>query len=206
VNVDKIRHLRRRWTAIHEGGEWIWFVNPKTAHTSIRKIIDPVSNMPWHANWHQYWDNVLPKIDDACLFTIVRNPWDRVVSAYSHLQQSDGQLARRFRSKFGNPPFEEFVTDFLGVEGTGVDRHFAPQVHSFKYKDEIFVEYIGRYENLEHDWAIIANRIAVSPKIVHHLHATEHDHYTTYYNNRTRDIIRNLYGEEIEALGYEFEG
>ena len=203
---DLIRHMRRRFSAVHEGGEWIWFVNPKVAHTSMRKLTDPVAHLPWHNNWRTYWEAIIPKIDQAFLFTFVRNPWDKVVSAYHHLVQSNGQLARRFQERIGSPSFEGFVTKELANKSEAVDRHFAPQVHSFRYQGVQFCDFIGRYEYLDTDWDIVARRVGLPLRIRDHYHATDRDHYSRYYNEATKQVVADLYAEEIEALGYEFEG
>ena len=62
---------------------------------------------------------------------------------------------------------------------------------------------VGRFETLAIDWAYVAGRLNVDRKLKH-LGASSHDHYTTYYDEESIEIVRTLYAEEIAALGYGY--
>ena len=34
---------------------------------------------------------------------------------------------------------------------------------------------------------------------------SKHEHYSSYYNNKTKDIVYKFYNADINGLGYEFE-
>jgi len=65
------------------------------------------------------------------------------------------------------------------------------------------VTHLLRFENLENDFKIIQDifkcyePLGTSNKI-------EHDHYRTYYNDETQQVIAEMFKEDIEAFGYEF--
>ena len=137
---------------------------------------------------------------DLFSFAFVRNPWDRAISTYFMFKDDRSRMMRGMPRDF--PGMIEAYA--AGKATAGVARHLAPQAPHFLYKGEPFVEFIGRFERLHEDWAHVADRIGLDVELPH-ANATKHDHYSTYYTQREIDIVRELYAEEIEYLGYEFE-
>ena len=72
-------------------------------------------------------------------FAIVRNPWDRFVSAFSYLKKR-GQIPR-------DEGFEQFA-----VRGGFDDPHFYEQHPNAYFRGECFVNFVARYETLDEDW------------------------------------------------------
>lgn len=130
-------------------------------------------------------------------FAFVRNPWDRVVSAYSHgVVHGYGPFCECWGKSF-----EEFV-DYLDEIGVrAADTHVRLQCLTFPVDE---VDFIGRFENFEEDVREIFRRLGVEEIEVPCLNAHAHDHYRTYYDDRTREIIGRLYAEDIERFGYSF--
>lgn len=134
-------------------------------------------------------------IKNVFKFTIVRNPWDRCVSAFHALQQYSG--------KFEGFNFKTFVKDVLRNTGVKINRHFLCQHPNAFYKDRRFVNYVARLENIENDWPRIAEIIDCET-ILPHKNRSEHRHYTKYYDAECRDIVKKIYKKDIELFGYEY--
>jgi len=67
------------------------------------------------------------------------------------------------------------------------------------------VNLVGRYENLQEDWLKIREHLeAPTSEILPMTEKTEHGLYQRYYNKRTRQIVTDLFKDDIEAFGYEF--
>ncbi len=144
-------------------------------------------------------------------FCFVRNPWDRVVSAYLFLQKGGITESNKFFSQHqlaGMDTFESFVKNYLleRAEMRGMYTHFIPQ---YKYicdhKDKVLVDYIGRFENYDESCAYIFERLGLPYRTVKKENVNkERLHYREYYNDELMNIVANIYKKDIELLGYDF--
>lgn len=140
-------------------------------------------------------------------FTIVRNPWDRVLSAYSFLKKGGMDAADREWSATelaGYDSFEQFVEQWLTRDNCWRGEHFYPQtyfINSGRYP--VSLDYIGRFETLTDDFPIIAERMACDVTL-ERLNDSGRRDYRDYYSPRTRDIVASVYAEDIRRLDYQF--
>lgn len=143
-------------------------------------------------------------------FTFVRNPWDRLLSTFTHLLAAANEpvwhVPHLYVSRF--PNFESFV---LALEHPNEHRkllrfiHFRPQVDwlTMPGSNKITIDFVGRYENLAEDFGSIAARFEVSTELPK-VNASRHPGYREVYSQRMRDIVAELYGQDIETLRYRF--
>lgn len=142
-------------------------------------------------------------------FTFVRNPWDRLVSSYHRLK--GGGLTRKGRIEMTETvasytSFERFVLDWITPANVRNWLHFRPQT-SFLSRgvENLCLDFIGHFENLEEDFAHVCNSLAVS-RLLCHLNPSVRRHYRTYYSPSTAEIVGDVYAEDIEAFGYTYGG
>lgn len=164
-------------------------------------------------------------------FTCVRNPWDRLVSAYNYMTRGSNLVAasaRESSTAAANPDlnaaartklstelevqqfddFEHFVTSWLSHENVRVHEHFRPQ-HCFlsSPRGEFKMDFIARFENLHDDLVTIGARLGVEATLDHHNRtAGPRLPYRDYYSPRTRQVVADLYRTDIEVFGYTFDG
>jgi chondroitin 4-sulfotransferase 11 len=119
-------------------------------------------------------------------FAFVRNPWDRLVSKYF------------FDRKSGRSSEESFKNWAKSRKG------LKPQLGYLTINDEVAVDFIGRYENLQEDFNIVCDKIGAPQQQLPHANKTKHKHYTKYYDAELREIIGERYAKDIEYFGYEF--
>lgn len=141
-------------------------------------------------------------------FTFVRNPWERLVSCYN-------DKVRRWRSSRADSPyfgvstdweFPQFVKWVVGLEEGQKffkDTHFIPQSWLLFWDSTFVVDFVGRFERLQDDWAMVSARFNLEP--LRHLNAREHPHYSSYYTRETRSLVDRYYKMDIEFFGYCFE-
>ena len=91
--TNHIKNKIGKWQVIYsEEKKFIWFKNAKTAGTSmyrgimINEIYDLVGYKENPEEFLLWWDSLTDeKLDDYFKFTFVRNPFDRLVSAFNHI-------------------------------------------------------------------------------------------------------------------------
>ena len=129
-------------------------------------------------------------------FTIVRNPWDRMVSSFFYESRIN---KKRHGFKFNN--FNAFVRSPT----------YAAEQHSLCQMDfiinersEPYIDFIGRFENLQEDFNTVCDKIGIPRKQLPHKNKTKHKHYTEYYDDETKQIVAKKYAKDIEYFGYKF--
>jgi len=182
---------------------------PKCAGISLNKtLFNSVGG--GHTTLDQYIHVFEPKnFQEYFKFTVVRNPWDRVVSAYTFLQK--GGINKWDKKFFDNTlsqfeSFEDFVLNWLTPANIKTHLHFKEQ-HGFfidKYR-KTSVDYIGYLENIAEDFDYIANRIGCK-QTLNIENAVKRADYKDFYNEKTRAHVGNIYKTDIELLNYDFDG
>lgn len=137
-------------------------------------------------------------------FGFVRNPWDRAVSSWkfgSHTGKKWNCTFNKFCHKLKtlnlNPETAE----------NSLILHASEQ-HPFllNKKLNLKVDFVGRFENLEEDLAIICDKIGIRHREIPYKNKSSHKHYTEYYDDKTRSLIAEKYAKDIEYFGYKFGG
>jgi hypothetical protein len=140
-------------------------------------------------------------------FTIVRNPFDRMVSEFLH--------KKRYRdTRFidvTNMTFEEFILALrekfflMGYKKHVEISHFLPQ-HQYTHSKEgqQLVDYIGRFENLNEEIERIGKRLGINKPFikVDQFSADYRLAYQKYYTNKSVEIVAKLYQRDFEIFGY----
>ena len=145
------------------------------------------------------------EFNDFFKFTIVRNPWDRMYSAYTFLKKGG---INEYDEKFGQKlpdSFEETVLEWLTPVSATSYYHFIPQTYflrSYTGK-ELCVDFIGRFENLEEDFEKIKERVNISAKL-EHKNQTKKGSYKDVYSKRMINKVADIYRTDIELLKYSF--
>jgi chondroitin 4-sulfotransferase 11 len=143
---------------------------------------------------------------DYFKFAFVRNPFDRIVSAYFYLasggcNEDDEKYCEQYLKPYeGN--FAAFVEDLPTLISAP---HFRPQADWIcDQRRRVLANFIGRYENLEVDLCVITNRLAVSFHKLPVLNASKHEAYRSYYDEATKRRVTRIYGDDLELFAYRF--
>ncbi|MBN2905501.1 MAG: sulfotransferase family 2 domain-containing protein [Rhodobacteraceae bacterium] len=149
--------------------------------------------------------------DAVFKFTIVRNPFARVLSAYrSKIELADNPVRlRRFATMLGadpdtRPDFTTFCR-FLDNGGVWRDAHWAPQTELMLLPLDMF-DHIGRVETLEADLALIERRLwgedAVHPLERVGKRTDSGESLARYYTDEAHEIVARLHAQDFLRLGY----
>lgn len=175
---------------------------PKTGGTSIRSLF---GNQGIYAKNHL---ETLPFIDNKEFknyykFTIVRNPWDRLVSLFFWKIN-----IKKRRKILKHVTFEQFI---LNLNHKKELKKLFPHDPNIFFHIEGYVnfyplncyDHIGKYEELNETYTILSDRYHLNQPLPH-LFKSNHKHYTEYYTNKTKRIVADKYAQDIELFGYEF--
>jgi hypothetical protein len=69
----------------------------------------------------------------------------------------------------------------------------------------MLADFIGRFERLQEDWAMVAKKLGVSGLLPHARANPRARHYTEYYTPETRSIIEQKFKVDIETFNYRFD-
>jgi len=189
---------------------------PKTAGESITSALTPtlepkagrkhltaiqVKNAFGQEKWEKYFK-----------FSIVRNPWDRAVSWYFHLRKKGDLLhplnACQIARKCSFLEFCKIVLRDNQVqeeEARAGVRHFIPFCEwASDEGGNIILDFVGRFENLNNDFAVICKKIGIPRQVLPHSNGSKHKNYIEYYDDETRKIVEEKYAKDIEYFDYKF--
>ncbi|MFT6052000.1 MAG: chondroitin 4-sulfotransferase 11 [Halioglobus sp.] len=136
------------------------------------------------------------------VFAVVRNPWDKVVSHYHYRVKTK-------QTGLDDSPiaFREWVLRcYLDRDPQYYDqpRMFMPQWHwLIDEKGKSLVDFVGRFENLNQDFATISDRLSLGSSLGH-VKPSSRGSYQNYYNEETQALIEASFAEDIDAFGYRF--
>ena len=180
---------------------------PKTAGTSVTKSIYGTDANFSHYTWEDLFIILNDNYSKYYSFSIVRNPWDRCLSAYEFLKLGgDNEKDRVFYEKNMSEyqTFSEFIKRGLSTKKIFNWIHFIPQSNFiFSKSDECMVNQIIRFENLENDYDFIKNKLGGSELLKYKINRTNHN-YQKFYDKEMVNIISRLYYRDIMLLDYHF--
>ncbi len=189
---------------------------PKTAGLSIYEMFGMDYPPDTHAPVAGYQQADAALFRNAYKFSVVRNPWDRLVSAFHYLKHQSASLnekkwredeawAERYLAKLNC--FSDFMRalqtpDFRRQILTW--RHFIPQ-HYFLTcgGSEILVDQLVYFEDLQNGLEDVAKKIDVPLKSVHR-NASTRSGYQQYYTEADAELVASIYARDIELFSYVF--
>jgi hypothetical protein len=142
-------------------------------------------------------------------FTFVRNPYTRLVSAYEFLK-GGGHPAwmsnQRFRDEVLSEyvDFSDFVLRWLKPRHRWPEPHFRPQHEFLELGGGLVMDFVGRVERIDDDFATVCERLGVQARLGR-LNETREKHAAlgTYYtSDAVERRVRDFYARDFELFGY----
>jgi hypothetical protein len=200
----------------------VYLQNAKVACSSIKKALwVSKSNSTFKPDQSPHEKDLSPfckTLDDVSLhldsviasrfFTVVRNPYTRILSAYLDKvgrEPRDPEVwlpfARRYRlAKDARPSFQHFLHLVTSEDPNLLDQHFAPQcvnvLHTF-----VTCDYVGHIENMAAVWEFLAG-FGIAPN-EHRPHKTlANEALGSFYGREEVANVQNFFQRDFEAFGY----
>lgn len=151
-------------------------------------------------------------INSIFTFTIARNPYDRLYSAYNYLIK--GGRNNETDLKYQNiireyDTFEDFVLRFFR-DKTYLDlHHFVPQTNWLtNERGELVIDFIGHFEDLENDFLKVSKKIDGGPflkelpkKNITKKSSTKKDG-DVKYTPEMYTVVNYIYANDFKLLNY----
>ena len=181
---------------------------PKTAGVSLAKAIYGDVSLEGHRSFYFNSIALNTKNEVFFFFAFVRNPFDRLYSAYKFLRKGgmnnfDKLTFETHLSEFKD--FEDFILNGLNKKLIYQITHFIPQ-HEYlcDSKGNILVDFIGRFENLDKDIILLSKKLKKDINLSHHNFNSKLD-YTEVYTDEMIYRVSNIYQKDIDIFKYNFK-
>ncbi|MFG0285470.1 MAG: sulfotransferase family 2 domain-containing protein [Phycisphaerales bacterium JB039] len=141
-------------------------------------------------------------------FAFIRNPWDRLHSAYQFLRAggmlpADRHFAEQHLARYAT--FGDFVKRWVNEQNISLWLHFWPQVHFLQNAaGRIDLSFIGRFETMESDYNQVRERLGAGSPLLRRNSARAPVPYIDAYDDESRAIVARVYREDIARLDYTF--
>lgn len=191
----------------------IFVHTPKTGGGSIRRAYDGANY--WSMIDHDIRDENYKylreyNLDESTFcFGFVRNPWSRFVSAFNWLKiggncEEDKRDQLTYLGKIKN--FDDFVTHCSDNTEILNQLHFKPQYEWIcDDRGNILLDYVGKFENYQQDFLNICKRRNFPVRKLRQANKSQSMNYTSYYTERTINIVADIYKRDIELFNYNFK-
>jgi len=132
-------------------------------------------------------------------FTIVRNPWARAYSWYKGVIRDPWhQKNLGIDDKI---TFKEYMQKFAGKD------MLRPQLdYIINFEGKVELDHVGRFENLAAEFEKVCNDMNLKNVSLPHELKGSGDNFRDHYDEETVKLVDNIYTEEIEMFGYQFDG
>lgn len=185
--------------------EVIFIHNPKTAGISISRVmkeLDPAIIPTLHK--HDTPASIPLPFAEYLSFTIVRNPWDRMVSLYHQFWKIRDNYTPKIVPEIEDRSFKYFCMEAHKLPSFAENDelmmiHRSPQLAWVDGVDMVFF-----YENdLKEIMTKVFDR---EPWHIPHENVSVRSNYKSYYDAELIDYVGSLFHDDINTFGYKFTG
>ena len=149
-------------------------ISEKQCHMSAGEIRKKVGE--------EIWNNYFK-------FTIIRNPWDKMVSSYHYNHHKWVPRGTAFE-------------DYINMWGEGMQiTRFPPQ--NSPYINEK-LDFIGRFESLDDDFQAILKHLEQPERPLPRLNQSHHRNYRENYSTETRKVVEQKFATDIKLWRFEY--
>ena len=199
-----------------ENGKYLYIANPKVATRSVIDYLEKFDsgNIAYKNLALDNLFKLQPSILSYYKFSFVRNPWARVYSCWvdkitNQKKFCDIIIISRYKGLYPDMPFSEFVNWLSTEEGQDefADRHWMSQSKLLEVEsNDIHLLFIGKLENIESDFKVVARQLSIGPVILPVLNKTQISSlaYQDHYSDNLKEIIARRYKTDIKRFNYFF--
>ena len=190
--------------------------NPKTASSSLETALTKLHNQKaikyTHRHGHTLGRNIIRQYNkaqrsNAIILCSVRNPYDRLLSAYQYVRQfkEEQRDHQSLSFYFTIPSFKQFCLSLPHF----YERNFflKPQHEWFlSKKKKMLPTHILRFESLKKDWKHFLLEYNLPIIKLPTIRKTKHHSWKTYYDKEMLKAVGEFYRKDFKLLNYPMLG
>jgi hypothetical protein len=186
---------------------------PKTAGTSIARAV--LRTRTTHIPAARFHAVNAGKFSRYFKFCVVRNPYDRLYSAYEYLRPHVGKekVADFVWATQNLAAYDSFEAFVLAMRDHGARRrimsytHFRPQHHWVRlpFGPACAMDKVGRYETLADDYREITRRLGAEVPELPRTRKSARGDYRDIYTAPMKAVVAEMYERDLKLFGYGFD-
>lgn len=178
---------------------------PKCGGTSVSRWLTNLGAVQ-RGGKHDGIQHVKPEYYHYTPFSVVRNPWSRLVSWFHYDTKINADKVARGKGKgdYGKQHqicklgFDYWLNYGLDYKNTWFI-HKTPQYKWIPAN----IEYIFKLETINEEFKVIQDLVGCN-KPLQKKNTTKHKGYRSYYTPATMNLVANIYKRDIERFNYDF--
>lgn len=143
----------------------------------------------------QYREAFPVEFDRYFKFSIIRNPWDRMISWVKYRDLRFNRRGSNFRQRLLNDLNDHSFRKFCST---------MSYTRLLTDNRQLIVDHVCRMESLKEDLESISDAANIDFTLLPRKNATIHGPFQDYYNNESRCLVAALYANDIALFGYNF--
>lgn len=221
------------WTLVSTQHKYVWVIICKNACVTTTVTLRELEGNPFRPDGDLWGDEGVLKLRDFATdeivemltspdwfrFCFVRNPYERLLSAYkSKIGNGDGDpyyqtVKARIREFCGYSqrdgervriiPFRDFFR--FVRDASPYDLHWCVQ-SQLMAREMISYDFVGRYENFQEDFKVVLERFHASPEVMALAQMirgqSAKTHLPIAYDDAFADEVYRFYEEDFRVFGY----
>ena len=196
-------------TAVHIPNHGLTFVHiPKNAGNSVIQWLQKhrmqLGNQVYLLEYHQSLTQMATYIPIMQTFTVVRNPYDRVVSGYLYARDGKSDWCQHFRAKNNmKETFPDFATFVDRLEHHQTMHWFTPATNQYEWIAN-GVTWLLKLENIDNDFKVIQDLFGIYTPLGKK-NVTQRNQYQDYYTDKERKKVAKVFEHDLDFFKYTYE-
>jgi hypothetical protein len=194
---------------------------PKTGGCSVSAAIGGVHSREknpnvkdGHRTAHFYRN--MPDLSEHFVFSVARNPWDRLVSCWRYARERGGSKAYWLQSYENFTDFAKFTWEIDFEFGLGCEKSLPNDDRSARQpylrnivdcistRGGLAVDYVCNLHTMGEDWKTVSQIIGIKRDLPWINVSSRGDH-RSYYDDDTAEMVGKMYAKDISYFGFAFE-
>lgn len=145
--------------------------------------------------------------NSAYKFTFIRNPFDWQVSLYHYILRAESHIDHLFVKGHTLLEYLEFQRDVrMKITTHGANKYDTLTGFLTDKEGNMLVDHIYRYEDYDNEVKRLCDRIGEPFTEVPKLNVSQNRdrNYRKYYDAKTRELVEDMFGEDLRNFGYSF--